>query len=428
MIELVDTFPDTSVQAAEYKRLLGFPRERVLEDRSRELSEWARDWYAANGKPWVYARQVESLKITNGSISIDGVSFTSKRLQNTLVAAQADSAILVAVSAGPEVEAEARRAWLDEKPDEYFFLEIFGSAIVEHLTTTTGGRLCGWAETHGMAVLPHYSPGYPEWDISEQDRLLNLIKRTAKHTLPGPLDVLDSGMLRPKKSLLAVFGLTHHTENVRRLTELVPCENCSFAPCQYRRAPYVRSPEFSRREPVRQNGNGAVESEPMQVSLDRSAKYAVNVKALRRWADDRLSLDVKSDGSIDALFRYEGTTCANMGRSFVFHYHVKLGPRDQGYPIREQLCEPAPGDEGHRHMCRYMNNAEHLMVAIDREKPLLGQRLNDVLAWQRPLNGAGCYCEPADRKHKWGLVLETIHYALAQREKEGSERDEKAFT
>ena len=35
-------------------------------------------------------------------------------------------------------------------------------------------------------------------------------------------------------------------------------------------------------------------------------------------------------------------------------------------------------------MCRYMTNAEHLMVAIDHEKPLLGQPLNDVLAWQRP--------------------------------------------
>ena len=26
-----------------------------------------------------------------------------------------------------------------------------------------------------MAVLPHYSPGYPEWDIAEQPPLLELI-------------------------------------------------------------------------------------------------------------------------------------------------------------------------------------------------------------------------------------------------------------
>jgi hypothetical protein len=58
------------------------------------------------------------------------------------------------------------------------------------------------------------------------------------------------------------------------------------------------------------------------------------------------------------------------------------------------------------------------MVAIEREKPLRGHKLNDVLAWSRPLDGAGCYCEPNSRKHKWGLVLETIHYALMQRERE----------
>ena len=72
-------------------------------------------------------------------------------------------------------------------------------------------------------------------------------------------------------------------------------------------------------------------------------------------------------------------------------------------------------------MCRYMNNAEHLMVAIEQEKPLIGQPLNDVLAWQRNSTGASCYCEPASRKHKWGLVLETIHYALVQEEKRRAE-------
>ena len=42
MIELADLIPDTNVQPAEYKRLLGYPRDRMLEGRSRELGEWAR--------------------------------------------------------------------------------------------------------------------------------------------------------------------------------------------------------------------------------------------------------------------------------------------------------------------------------------------------------------------------------------------------
>jgi hypothetical protein len=415
MIELVDTFPDIDVDPAEYKRLLGYPREMVLKDRARELADWARNWYAKNGRPWIYARDAENLQIVNGSILIDGVSFTSKRLQKTLHEADAHSAILVAVGAGGEVEAEAQKLWLEEKPDEYFFLEIFGSAVVEHLVTMTGARLCGWAERQSMAVLPHYSPGYPEWDISEQPRLLELIKRIGKQALPYDLNVLESGMLRPKKSLLAVFGLTHHIERVRKLTDLIPCENCSYGSCQFRRVPYLRAPEFSQNEATALDDAAA---EPVVVSapLDRDAKYSVNVKGLQRWTDERLSVVTNQDGTIDATFNYEGTTCTNMGRAIKFIYQVKLGPRSEGYPILEQKCGPAPGDTGHTYMCRYMTNAEHLMVAIDQEKPLLGQRLNDIISWQRPANSAGCYCEPASRKHKWGLVLETIHYALAQKE------------
>jgi len=95
---------------------------------------------------------------------------------------------------------------------------------------------------------------------------------------------------------------------------------------------------------------------------------------------------------------------------------VKLGPHAEGYPIREQRCAPAEGDSGHMYMCKYIENADGLTRAIDREKPLNGQRLNAVLSWRREVSAAGCYCEAESRDHKWGLVLETIHYALVQRE------------
>src|SRR6185369_13164713 len=154
-------------------------------------------WYIRHGRPWVYARHAENLAIENGSIEIDGESFISSRLQTTLEQAGSHAAVLVAVSAGPELEAEAQKLWLEEKPDEYFFLEVYGSAVVEHLVTGIGARLCGWAEARELAVLPHYSPGYPEWDIAEQPRFLDLMKRTKTHALPGPVEVLESGMLRP---------------------------------------------------------------------------------------------------------------------------------------------------------------------------------------------------------------------------------------
>ena len=411
-IELAGKLPHPNVLNDEYVRLLGYPRSWVLEGRPGELADWAREWYAENGRPWFYARQAERFEITGDSIRIDGVSFASKRLQNTLQQAQAHSVILVAVGAGAEAEEEAGRRWEDEKPDEYFFLEVFASAVVEHLLTATGARLCDWAEQHGMAVLPHYCPGYPEWDVVEQLRLLELIKQTREESFPSPVEVFDTGMLRPKKTLLAVFGLTRHTERLRRLTDLVPCENCSFGQCQYRRAPYRRAPRsLGEQVSVR------------IAALDQDAEYSVNRKALKRWAEERLSITMNQDGSLDVVFRYEGTTCTNMGRPLTFNYNVKLGACADGYPILEQSCVPAASDTGHTAMCQYIENPAGLMAAIDREKPLSGERLNAVLSWRRTPSAAGCYCESSSRDHKWGLVLETIHYALAQKEKpRGTER------
>ena len=384
------------VQPAEYLRLLGYPRDFVPAGRASELAEWARRWYAANGRPWVYEREAASFDLSGGAVRLDGETFSSRRLHATLEEAGAHGVVLVAVSAGQEAEEYAQQLWREEKPDEYFFLEVYASAVVEHLVTTTGARLCGWAEEHRMAVLPHYSPGYSGWDIGEQGRLLELFGTC----LPGALQVLPSGGLQPKKSLLAVFGLTRHVDRVQRLTDLMPCENCSFSPCQFRRAPYRRSRSGLAELPV--------------IPQWERPSYSVNPKALKRWAAERLTLERRPDGTIDARFRYDGTTCTNMGRPLAFDYFVKLGRREEGYFIREQRCAPAPGDSGHTQMCQYLADPAPLMESISREKPLLGQPLDDVLTWRRASTGTGCYCDPASREHKWGLALETIHYALHQ--------------
>src|SRR5690349_19637427 len=151
MIEWNDTSPQVNVVEAEYKRLLGFPVEYVIEGRARELADWAKQWYAENGKPWIYAREV-GLELTDGEVRLDGMNFAAERLQAQLNDAQANRAVLVAVSAGKQCEQRARELWLEGKPDEYFFLEVFGSAVVEHLVTNTGARICEWAEQNGMAV------------------------------------------------------------------------------------------------------------------------------------------------------------------------------------------------------------------------------------------------------------------------------------
>jgi hypothetical protein len=421
MLELFDNHPDIHVQETEFKRLLGYPGRHVLEGRAREIADSTRQWYAEHGRPWIYARQTEALDLSGGQIKINGATFFSPPLREQFNTAQAHSALLVAVSAGPQCEEKARALWQEGKPDEYFFMEMFGSAVVEHLVTLANGRICGWADQNHMVALPHYSPGYSGWDISDQTRLWDLIRPPAARDFPGELDVMDTGMLRPKKSLLAVIGITRHLDKVRSSAKLVPCENCSLPGCQYRRAPCLHFPpqieEVSRLQP-----DGCEASPPATASasgLNHQAKYSTNFKALRKWSQERLQLKILPDGSITAHFRYEGTTCSNMGRPLEFDYHLLLAPARDRHKIVEASCVPAPGDTGHTCQCEYLKDPAAFLRAIAVEKPLLGSPLNDVLAWERAYSPSGCYCDADRRAHKWGLVFEVIHFTLVQREKEG---------
>ena len=418
MFELTETNPPVDVQDAEYQRLLGYPKNHDLAGRPRELADAARKWFSENGRPWIYAREIGALELRDEKLHIAGNEFSSRQLHDSFAGSQAHSAMLVAVSAGKECEEKARQLWQESKPDEYFFMEIFGSAVVEHLVTLASGRICGWADQNKMAVLPHYSPGYSGWDIADQIKLWNLIRQNNGGGFPGELDVLESGMLRPKKSLLAVFGVTRDVEQARRFAKLIPCENCSLPGCQYRRGPYQHAlPQLEDIHQL-QNSSAAERVATKKFALTRNAKYTVNSRALQKWSQERLRLKFLPGGSVEAHFRYEGTTCSNMGRALEFDYCVKLGAAHDDYKILETSCAPAPDDTGHTQQCEYLSNADALMRSIATEKPLLGRPLNGVLAWARTPNPSGCFCDLERRDHKWGLVFEAIHFALAQRENE----------
>ena len=220
-------------------------------------------------------------------------------------------------------------------------------------------RICAWAEQHGVAVLPHYSPGYPGWDVAA----------------------------------------------VRPPTSLVPCETCSLPRCAYRRLP-------RRRSLPAVEGVGALP--PLRSPLSAHGRYSVGPRTLRRWARERLQVSFLAGGAVEARFRYDGTTCSNLGRPLAFDYDVRLASPEEGYRIVAARCAPAPDDVGHRSMCRYLEDPEALMAGIAAEHPLLGRPLEEVLEWRRAPSPAGCYCTSESRAHKWGLVLEVLHYALSR--------------
>lgn len=396
----LDRHPAVDVRESEYRRLLGYPPGHEPGERALQLAAEARGWYGHNGKPWICICEPGSLSLEDGVVHFAGEDFSSHALHTMFEAAEAHRAVVVAVSAGSECEEYAQRLWAEGKPDEYFFLEVFGSAVVEHLVASAGFRLCDWAEDRDLAVLPHYSPGYPGWDIADQHRLFTLVTATGEIS-PGALRVMHTGMLQPKKSLLALFGLTARVEHTRTLAGMIPCERCSLASCRYRRSPYrIFLPQ---REDA---GRRAV--------ARTAPVYMTDIRALRKWARERLTVAIAEDRTVHALFRYDGTTCSTMGRPLEFHYDVTLSSAENGHRILNARCWPAPSDTGHLSMCEFAVAGNRLIEEIATEAPLIGRPLADILGWKRERSPAACFCTRESRAHKWGIVFEVLHYALTE--------------
>jgi hypothetical protein len=190
-----------AVSDAEFKRFLRFPPRRPLEGPLAENAAWARSWFATHARPWFCVRELR-VTVESGV----GVFLASGQFGGPALAARfagIKHALAVAASAGPETDAETAARWAQHEPDRYFFLESYGAAVVENLVAEAGRRLATLTGDH--IVLPHYCPGFPDWVASEAPAFL--AQATAAGALPGPLEALPTGVLRPKKSKLALFGL-----------------------------------------------------------------------------------------------------------------------------------------------------------------------------------------------------------------------------
>jgi hypothetical protein len=166
-----------TVEEREYARLLGYPWGTELEGAVRERAEQARQWYAENGKPRVYCVP-----------------------ENVHTVA--------AITAGREVDFEVERLWDLGLVDEAYFLDRYAAGVVEKLARELGS---------------HRTPGTGGMPFEDQFTLFAQIA-----PLNPEMEILESGMLNPKNSLLALI-----TDDARRHDNV--CVGCDMPGCTFRR-------------------------------------------------------------------------------------------------------------------------------------------------------------------------------------------------
>ncbi|MBF0280018.1 MAG: hypothetical protein HQM13_19630 [SAR324 cluster bacterium] len=146
--------------------------------------------------------------------------------------------------------------------------------------------------------------------------------------------------------------------------------------------------------------------------------YNLPEKALVKWAKENVILDHFQDGSIEAQFRFVGSTCGFTGHSIDFEFRVKLSSLSDGRRVTKTSCRPSANDRGAVQMCAYITHSDQFLKSINAYHPRLGETLDACILWAPEIIPAGCLCNEQALNHKWRNAYQTIHYAISLKEKE----------
>ena len=168
-------------------------------------------------------------------------------------------AILLAVTLGPGVDAQIRRAGVGDIAAGVAS-DALGSALAEQAAEAAEAELRQWAARQGKYLTGRYSPGYGDWPLAVQPLLaaaLDTARRaglcvtennlmTPRKSIAGQrrvaaaldtvrkagLCVTDTNLMTPRKSVTALLGVSDHPVK----GQLAGCGHCVLRTrCEYRK-------------------------------------------------------------------------------------------------------------------------------------------------------------------------------------------------
>lgn len=136
-------------------------------------------------------------------------------------------AILLAVTLGPGVDAQIRRAGVGDIAAGVAS-DALGSALAEQAADAAEAELRQTAARAGHYLTGRFSPGYGDWPIAVQPLVAGALD-TARR---AGICVTDSNLMTPRKSVTAVLGLSEHPVKGYR----AGCTHCALqGRCEYRK-------------------------------------------------------------------------------------------------------------------------------------------------------------------------------------------------
>jgi len=232
---MVDTYnidaSNIMIDQDEVYHLLGYPSSESVEDKVKnsvkELTEFTlriiTPKYQYTILPIKTNYESRSV-ILDGNIILHGTGIAT-------ALRYADEAGVFLVTIGQRITDAIRRM---EEIDisRSFFLDAIASVAVENLAEMVHLEIAKKAWERELYVGHRYSPGYCDWDLTQQKILFSLLDSAKIGVKLTP-----SYLMIPRKSISAIVGLGRSEEKMA----ISPCGNCHRRDCMARRANYINT-------------------------------------------------------------------------------------------------------------------------------------------------------------------------------------------
>ncbi len=195
-------FTELNVESSDLEELLGFedndipePFPGLIEAALKEAPEFC---IAKGGFKVFNSTETDSVE---GTIKIEDQLFFPAKIIITQLK-NATGAALFACTAGNEITEHSKKIAAQGDFLNSYIYDVIGSVVVEKAMDKIQQELENEMFLHGLNISDRFSPGYCEWNVSEQQKLFSL--------LPGDfcrIKLTGSLLMQPIKSVSGIIGI-----------------------------------------------------------------------------------------------------------------------------------------------------------------------------------------------------------------------------
>jgi len=153
----------------------------------------------------------------------DGVIFESGVIARLLE--KASKVAVFVLTIGNYLEDTAAQLAQDGLVLQSAVLDAIGSDAAERIADSVESQISEVAHNQGLTISRRFSPGYCDWDVSQQ----KMVFQAMKGDYAG-VNLTDSCLMIPRKSISGIIGI-----GPSEMTDYNPCKTCDKRDCVGRR-------------------------------------------------------------------------------------------------------------------------------------------------------------------------------------------------